>query len=248
MKIKLEWIEFLQNALDKNMIDKIQWFLNNEQYRLFLFDKDLILTCTLDSDSPEAEQFEATYKTTTNMPLDPRDMDGASLQRTKVAPLGWMFQLHSVEFTTAKLDSLYNKDEMGNDLGFVALHLYDADDVEITTTENQGNAVKTIIHWEPNYTFEITGGNLFQGSPPTQDVRLWVIAVPDIPAQFGGDRDFIQGGVNLRRIMCSVIADGRVAKKLEYVEGLKLTKFEIVLKHAAGFQHSAQMLFEIFKQ
>lgn len=247
MNRKLKYVDFITNAEDKNSVANIQWFLESGRYSLFLFDSDLVLVTQIDQDSTQGQDFETNYKQVKNMPLEPKDADGSKLTRGKVAPLGWLYQLHGVDFTTAKLNSAFNQDELGNDLGFATVELYDAQDILITEEVNEGNAVKTVINWEPTHTFEIIGGDYLQGEKPTQDVRLWVIAVPDVPKEYGGDKDFIQGGINLKHIMCSLEADGRVAKKLSYIEGMKLTKMEITLKHPAGYQHSGQMLFEIFK-
>ena len=114
------------------------------------------------------------------------DDGGAQLSRVKVAPSGWSFHYQGTEFETSRLDSIYNKDEAGDDLGFSTIKLYDAAGDEIVT---QGAAdtdcVKTVIDWEPTFDYYIIGGALRMPVATTEDIHAYVIGVPDIPAPNG---------------------------------------------------------------
>lgn len=254
---RLSWQQFKDQVAARNsLIQEVKIYSkkNPEEirtYKLFLYDGQFKAVTFIQADGEmetELNDYLTNYQPNVNKSLEPKDTDGATLRRNKISPLGWMYQMHAIEFTTSKINSFFNQDELGNDLTFVTMKLYDSEDQLITEQTNETNAVKTVIEWEPNHTFEIIAGKFLQTLPPTQDVRLWIIAVPDIPKEYGGDKDFIQGGINLKYFSNVLSADGRVAKKLEYIEGLKLTKIQIVVKHSAGYQHSGQLLFEIFKE
>jgi hypothetical protein len=205
------------------------------------------------TDTTELDDFVSNFKNqnTTNSikPLDPRDSDGSKLNRIKSTRTGWMYQLHSVEFTTGKLNSVYNKDVNGVDLEFATLKLYDVNDVEITVEADEGNAVKTVLAWEAKHDLEVLGGYYFQSAPPLFDCRMYVVAVPDVPAPWGS-KDFITGGLNLKHIPAGTVVDvdGKSAKFLQYNPLAPLTKFEITLIHGVGCNHTGNMAFKIFKE
>lgn len=175
---------------------------------------------------------------------EPRDVTGRKIVRSAITNEGWAAQFHALSFQTSKLNSVYNKDENGNDLGFTSLKLYDANGAEITDAQNEASAVKTVVDWQPNHDFDIVGGQLFQAAAPSEDVYLWVIALPGIL-----NLKFSQGGVNLKLSGGGGIADfdGRASKFMPYNGGMGTNKFRLVIKHSAGFQHELQLVLEIFK-
>lgn len=173
----------------------------------------------------------------------PRDSTGRPITRRAITNDGWHYQLHQLEFTTAKLNSIYNKDENGNDLGFGTIKLFKEDGSEITDQAEENLAVKTQVDWMTNHEMDIIGGQLYQAAPPAQDCRLWIIAAPGIlNLKFG------QGGINLKHAPAggAVNADGRAAKYLP-PSPAGINKFRLIFKHPAGFNHNAMMLFELFK-
>lgn len=173
----------------------------------------------------------------------PRDSTGRPITRRAITNDGWHYQLHQLEFTTAKLNSIYNKDENGNDLGFGTIKLFKEDGSEITDQAEENLAVKTQVDWMTNHEMDIIGGQLYQAAPPAQDCRLWIIAAPGIlNLRFG------QGGINLKHAPAggAVNADGRASKYLP-PSPAGINKFRLIFKHPAGFNHNAMMLFELFK-
>jgi len=181
----------------------------------------------------------------------PTDTDGSPIQRIKTTKTGWHYQPQWLEITTAKYSGgFYNKDYEGNDLGFVTYKIYDNTDTEITSGANEGNAVKTIVDWEPTHDYEIIATKLFQNSIPTTDVRLWAIGLPDVPYAYGGSRIFAEGGINLKHLSTGNAADtdGRSSKMLSYDATNHTNKFRLVIKHDAGVQHTMAMLWEIYKE
>lgn len=185
-------------------------------------------------------------------PIMPTDTDGVPLSRTKITKTGWHFQAQTVEFVTSKLDSLYNHDMAGTDLGYATIKYYDDNDDEITSPTQQNlddDCVKTVIDWEPTHDIEIIGGTLYQSTVPTHDVRVWIIAVPDVSAMYGGSIPFAEGGLNLKHMGTGAIMDldGKTPKLMKYDATYHTNKFRIVAKHTAGDQCPLMIVFKIFE-
>ena len=184
----------------------------------------------------------------------PRDSDGSPLQRIKVTTTGWHYQLHGVEFTTSKLNSIVSKKHDATNWGFTVMKFYKlVNDVETEITGDDlnqtfldANCIKTIIDWEPTFDIDIVGGMLRQISAPSESVDLWIIAAPDIPAQYGGSKLFVSN-LDLRFMGEGLNVDGKAPKFVAYDATYHSGKFRIILRHPAGFQHPLHMVFEIFK-
>lgn len=176
-------------------------------------------------------------------PTPPSDIDNAPLTKLKLAPIGWTFQDHMFEFTTSKLDSVYSKRYDGSDWNFCTMMFYkDVAGVETLITGGeltQGfldtNCIKTIIDIEPNFDYDIIVGEVSSIGALTQDARSWVVAVPDIPAAYGGTKELITGGKNLR-YHTKINLDGKVAKHLAYNSTYHTNKIRTIIRHIAGYQ------------
>lgn len=179
----------------------------------------------------------------------PTDPEGAPIIRTKAAAPGWSLQLHGVEFTTSKIGGIYNGtvDPLTgaeSDLGFATVKLYDAKGNEITTEAGESNCVQTRIDWRTTHDFEIRGAALAQGSKPESVCRLWAIAAPGLANKF-----FSQGGINLQNFDPGqfVTAEGVASKFMSATKPIAgANRMRIILKHAAGLQHTAQLLFYLY--
>ena len=194
--------------------------------------------------------FETNYKPSGNSVLVPSDTDGVHLSRTKITKSGWHYQIHGTEFTSAKLNSVYNKDEDGNDLGFTTIKYYNVNDVELvagTQAELDTDCVKTVFTWEPDQDIDVIGGVLEQPTPTTNDVRLWVTAIPDLPVP-NGSVPFTTGGINLKYISGNIDIDGKTAKTLPYNATYHTNKFRITVRHDAGDKYPVHMLFKIYRE
>lgn len=235
--VKAELIQF---------VDKITYYdiwvnVNNEK-----------VSCIIKKRNPRRKDqidFEDNYKDNTNKSLTSVDSEGSKLSRTKITKTGWSFHMNGVQFVTSTLDSVYNKDDKGNDLGFATMTLYDDQDVEIT---NQATAdtscVKTVIDWEPSFDYEIIGGSIKMAQQTTEDVYMYCIGVPDIPAQLGGSKEFICC-VNMKFIdsHASLKADGRTSKTLKYDPVYHTNKMRLIITHNPGIKCDLLLIFEIFK-
>jgi len=252
--IRVDWATF-KGLVDSGQI-KYKCITTSESYDLYGYDGAFNVKTQIDRgshDQTDVDDYEANYQSGVSV-LAPKDSDGATLNRTKVTKSGHHYQLHCMEFTTSDKNSLYNKDSAGVDLGFCTLKFYNAAGTELTdqatiesTTAGVG-AVKTVLEWEAQHDFGITGAQLFQSSAPSDDVRLFSVGVPDVPKAFGGSVDFIIGGLNLKHLGSGGFRiDGKTAKDLTYVPGQHYTKFQIIMRHAEGVKAAVHPMFDIFK-
>lgn len=202
------------------------------------------------SDNPDATDFLATVESACNQAIVQLDSDKAVMSRVKVAPSGWNFQFRGIEFVTSTVGSLVNKDADMADLSDVTLKLYNTNGDLITDGPTAlTDCVKTIVDVEPPYDIYVAGGKLRMITAPTEDIRLSVIGVPDIPVGSGGSKPFIQN-INLKYVPVTegVNADGRAAKWLQYNATYHTNKIRFILNHPAGFAHPIAIFIEIYKQ
>ena len=179
----------------------------------------------------------------------PKDSDDAMLVRPKAAKSGWTYHLTAPEFKTSELNSLYHKDISGTDLGACTVKYYDISNVELTTQGScDTDCVKTVFSFEPTWDYEIIGGTIKTFNDITVDMRTWVIAVPDIPAAYGGSKVMVQG-VNLKYIDPNngIVADGRASKHMTYSATLHTNKLQVVIKHPAGTKEDIMVAFELYR-
>lgn len=250
-----DWTDFkLVCITRKGLI--LQYEDLGEQYHILGPDAngitwEITLNKALDSGdpNPDAADFEANFKANCNKPISQVDSDGAVMSRTKVAPSGWNFQFRGVEFQTSTLGSVVNKDAQNADLADATLKLYNAAGVEITNPLFALTAVKTVLDIEPPYDIYIAGGKLKFITQPVTDVRVAVIGVPDVPAQLGGSKAFVQN-VNLKFIPAAdgVNADGRAAKWLQYSATYHTNKIRFIVYHDVTVAIPIAVFLELYRQ
>lgn len=178
--------------------------------------------------------------------LGPKDIDNAALYRLKMAPAGWTYQLLSLEVTTSLLNSLVSLHRDGTSRGDATIKFFNASDVELTDqTTMDSTCTKTVFEFEPSYDYEIIGGFVSIADQPVNDVRMWVVAVPDVPAAYGGSK-VMANGPNFK-FKTMIETDGRVAKRLSYDATNHTNKLQFVIKHTAGEQHNLMLNLEFYK-
>lgn len=196
-----------------------------------------------DPASNEQIDFETNYKPKGNKSFS--DSDGSTLQRTKVTETGWQYQLLSFEIETSTENAVYAFDPDGNALSGFTYKMYDSQN---QITNDPLLCVKTIVDFEPTYDYELIGGGMYQKSQPSGNMYYSVIGVPDIPAQYGGSKVFVNSiDTTFIPLNAELKADGRASKKLTYNPNLHTNKLRIVIRHDAGIKHKMLQLFEIFK-
>lgn len=220
----------------------------NGGYLLEAHDVQVSRWCRLQLDTDDIAEYEADYQTAASP--NTSDSQGVMFVRPKITKTGWSSQFHYVEFTTSKLNSIINLDKSGSDTGFCSIKFKDNLNVEILTGLQLTldlSCTQTIVDWEPDFDYEIIGGRLVQAGPPGQDVRLSVVAVPDINQSNGGSVEYVAGGLNLRKLDTGLEMNGRSPRLMVYDADLHTNKFRLKLTHPAGVQHTVGIIFEIFK-
>jgi hypothetical protein len=212
----------------------------------------------IDTSSPltgeqEAAILEYVYQlnsTPKKVKLDePKDADGATMHRAKAAKAGWTYHMTAPEFTTSLLGSLYHKDISLNNLNEASVKFYDANNTELTTQEScDTDCVKTVFVFEPTWDYEIIGGTIKTANDVTDDVRVWVVAVPDVPAAYGGSKIMVQN-VNLKYVDPNngIEADGRASKYMAYSATYHTNKLQLIVRHPAGHKLAMMMAFEVYR-
>ncbi len=234
-------------------VDPSYWF---SLYSDPTFLKDLRLNNILINDGistydmPKSEEY---LGFTNNFNYNNKDIDGAAIVRTKAAKKGWSFWAVPIELTTSKLSGeLYCKDSLGVDIPGITCKIYDGQGAQITTSGDDGvnlsGCEKTVMDFEPAFDFEMIGGALRIHNNPAEDVRLWVVGAPDIPAIYGGSKEFASG-VNLKFLApdSSFEIDGRVTKFVTYSPVTHSGKLRVILKHPAGLALNIQVLIHTYR-
>jgi len=250
--IKLNWTS-LKDFLDNRSLTA-QYTEDANKYYIQAIDGPFTVFAEVDkdpSDLTDLNDWETNYKPLANSSYT--DSNGIPLQRTKITRTGWHYQAHSIELTTSKLASVYNSNIAGTDLGYTSMKFYNSSNVELTAgtqTELDTDCVKTVVSWEPSHDVEVLGGVIFQSTAPTSDTRLWVMAVPDIPAFMGGSVPFLDGGINLRYMGTGQVfdIDGRTPKLMPHNANNHTNKFHLTLTHPAGSQHSIMFVAKVFRE
>ncbi len=195
-------------------------------------------------------QVQATTTTDqTGAPLNQYDVDKALVVRQKAAKSGWTYAATAFEFLTSKLASIVALNYDGTSKSWITIHLFDVGGVEITDPSLVGNAVRTQVDFEPPYDYELIGGEMRITPQLTSDVRFFIIAVPTIPASYGGSKVMAEG-LNLKYLnpgnMFSV--DGRVSKLLSYSATNHTNKLRFLFWHNAGVQENLMITVEHYRQ
>lgn len=189
------------------------------------------------------------------LPEENKDSDGSLIVRKKETKAGWHFQLHSVEISTSTKNGTFSKKLASPtattfslvDTGYITAKYYDAAGNELTEDDNGlfATCVTTVMDWQVDFEMEIIGGLVFQDNPPASDVRLSIVAAPGI-----ANMHFVTGSFNLKHCGSgmAIHADGRASKYISPTVPVPgVNKFRVVASHPAGFQHSFQIVFQLFK-
>lgn len=201
----------------------------------------------------EFDKAEEYLKQLNDFNYNNKDIDGAIIVRSKAAKKGWSFWAVPMEITTATISgNVYSKDSNSVDIPGITCKIYNASGTEITSPGildvNLATCVKTVLDFEPAFDYEMIGGALRINSNPAQDIRLWIVGAPDIPAIYGGSKEFASG-INLKFMApdSSFEIDGRVSKYVTYNATDHRGKLRIILKHPAGLQVNMQIVIHTYR-
>lgn len=250
--MKIEWSKFKSIAVARSL--SIQWIEDSTYYYLTILDSSIKFECQLDknsTDTAELLDFETNFKSSGNQSFS--DIDGIPFFRMKASKKGWSFWAVPIEITTSTIGgSVYCKDSNGNDVPGVTAKIYNDNNVEITVPgvldANLSTCTKTVVDFEPAFDYEMIGGSLRINSNPIQDIRLWIVGAPDIPAIYGGSKEFASG-INLKFMApdSSFEIDGRVTKYVTYNNTTHTGKLRIILKHPAGASVNMQFVIHTYR-
>ncbi len=251
--ISVPWSALRQIAAVKGALQYVE---DANNIYTFLIDGGFAMSSIINKslDATDKEDFEVNFKPTANINLWQSDSDGAQIVRMKAAKRGWAYAAIPIEFKTAEIGSLYSKLADGTNRPGITLKFLDANDNEITQEGlleiNESTIIKTVIDFEPTYDYEVIGGQLRieQDITSAQDCRLWIIAVPDVPAEAGGSKE-MTGGINLRFLapQNSFEVDGRVSKFLQYSPVYHTNKLRFMFKHTAGLKVWIHLTLELYR-
>jgi hypothetical protein len=168
----------------------------------------------------------------------PITSDGRAIVKTSTANRTNNFKLRTFSFQTSSgSGSIHNVNPVNNlDHGDMTLTMYD---VNGSVTLDPTQSVKDVVDFMPTYNYEIIGGfadlpqNLL-GTTPGQ----WFIAaigVPEVPAQYGGQIDFISE-VDIALVTAvRVESDGVSVSYMPYnYAGMNTNKLRFIIKHPIG--------------
>jgi hypothetical protein len=225
--------------------DELSWANNNEVIQ-YISNNSLKIIKNGTEYNTIVEQLSALQGTLVKLD-ESRDSDGVPLQRLKIAANGAKFKTHHIYFKTSDLDSLKERKEDGTSYDYSTLKLFDINGIEITDSANEGDAVKTVVEFEPPFTYEIIGGGIYQASVPASSLIVHAIFAPTIPEAYGGQIHFInEGHLEMMGTGKVVDIDGYVPKKINYDSVNHSGRFNFVFHHAAGLQHELLMFIKIF--
>jgi hypothetical protein len=230
-------------------------------YMTFSDSGGLFETSVLKDGGADQTDVETNFLPYANKNADsPADSDLSVLTRPKITALGWTMQDHYFEFALGTLAStgLYSKNAAGTDFGFSTMRFYEsvagvetliAGGNELSQTYLTANAIRTDVLWEMTNDIDVISGELRFAADITVDVRMWVVVVPDVPALYGGSKELITGGRNLRMIQAKTpfFIEGRTVKHLVYDATYHTNKFQMVYRHPAGFNDTISMTIGLYK-
>ena len=207
---------------------------------------------TQEQNDIDKADFEANYKPTANLPIEPKTADGRIDVHHTIVNRLQNLNLRVFSFKTSYSGSLHNvnpvTEDSYNDIEYM---LYDSSGSLITDPTLSGSAVKTVIDFEPHYDYEIVGGftdlpeTLHMGS--TDQWFIGGVGVPDLPPEMYGSIAYISE-VNIEAVQTSrVESDGRATSYLPYkLYGYPTNKIRFYIKHPPGAQERFQIYLELF--
>lgn len=196
----------------------------------------------------------------------PKDANGAPVFRRIVTKLNWYYSPHSLDWTTSKYKSLYNRKHDGNgiddgtDPGDGWLQFYDANGDELIKGQNETDeeyqarldtdCIKTVGSFEKRESYDIQGAVLYMQDVPVDRAYLWCVFAPDIPYEYGGSKPFMGRGMNLQMMAAKVPHpfDAISASTINYEPIYHSGKISCIVKHAAGAKIGLQIVFVAYEE
>jgi hypothetical protein len=230
-------------------------------YTVFAIDKNIAYTCNIwYTNAPDGSEytqtqndldrtdFETNYQSTSNSAIEQRSTDGRAVIRNTYASVSKYYHIRAFSFNTASSGSLVNNDPNDVAYGDMSYTMYD---VNGAVTSTNALAVKTVLDFEPHWNYEIIGGKIDIPSAVSGSVgnQWWlaVMAVPDLPTNYGGSVDFVSK-LNMETVMGNRIeVDGRATTLLKYSATYHTNKIRFIFWHPLGGSQRFQIYIDLFK-
>lgn len=262
----MDWSIFKQIMTDKKCC--LQYIELIGSYELFFIDEHVRYECRIlkdPTDTTDLDDFLNNFKSNANKKIGiALDESNRPFSKIVTTSENWVYSPRSLDFYTSKYKSLYNRDhngagiDDGTDHGDALMKFFDASGTEMVKEESESDeefqvrltasCVKTYVDFEPTFDYDIFGCKLMIENAPSSRAYLWAIAVPDVPKAYGGSKEFMGGGMNLKMMetKCIAYTDGKSSKILKYDPTYHTNKIRIIVKHSAGEQIGLQMIYDFY--
>lgn len=277
MKVNIGWDEFKNFVATKGV--PVQYLSLSNKYYVSAFDGTYSVFLELyKNGNPEVVDFEDNYKADGNknvkLSLTEADSETGGLKFTpRYQKPGWLQQLFEVEFETATLNSIHEKDIANVDIGWSSLKFYkDVATVETEWTpadqaDLTANCIRTDFLWMPTVDYQLLAGKIVPLTAVAQDVYVWGVGI-DLDTPYGGPQVvFAEGGINMAYVDAKkpVGLDGKGAPFLYYDKvktgedaegnpiftalpaGVGSNRMRFIVRHPVGLGYRMQVIFEIFR-
>jgi hypothetical protein len=257
------WTQWKAVQYSKGLI--YQYEETNTEYTIWGYDGPEVHICTIykgsvpdgvlpsysqETNDAALEEWEEDYKAAGNWPLEKKEPDGRTIVRISTAVPGRRYRLRAFYFKTCDPATLRNGSANGVDLGDVVMKCYDDEDDELAGPDFS-TAVKTVLQFEALVDIEMIGGWMVVDSSlagGTSDAWwISVLAAPDVPAEYGGNIDYVNEA-NLEMLTNNqVTMDGRASAVVKYDPVYHSGKLLFIIKHPAGVSKRFQVFVEHFR-
>lgn len=259
------WSGLKSSMVSKNLQTRLQWLVEGDVYKIFLFDQPMNLATSIKITKPKNSDqfdFESNYKSNGNAILNLFDSDQSQVTKPKTTKTGWHFEPRCISWVTGSYNSLHNVKHTGADHGDATLKFWDTNRNEILRSSYASDGLYqaaltlncrfTVMDWWPQVDIDIIGGVLFVKNVVAASAYGYIIGAPAIPAFLGGNVAFNTGGFDFSFFYQLGGAgqfknDGRGVKTLVYDPIYRSNEMRFLLEHPAGYNAGIMIMYEEFK-
>lgn len=179
------------------------------------------------------------------------DEQGRQIVRTAAGQKGWTYLSHCIEIETSKLGGVVSDFFTGSSDSGLSIKFYNASNVELITQQDIDNdCVRTEVIIKPDHDYEIIGGNIYQHTRPTQDIRLWVMGgIPELGNNYL--KEMVRN-LNLKFLSEHnfIETDGRASKYMrKTTTGVpyNTNQLKLIFRHPAGVKQQLMIILEYYR-
>lgn len=234
--MKIGWknlSDFIKNTKLYNFVNYIELI---DGHYVWIYYQGETFSCMLSKGTHEYEEFENDIMPLSILKSDIAN-DGQTLTKIRHVMDGRYLNIMFVVFTTSTL-------EHNDTTGYFKVCMLDEEDKETT---NSDDAVKTIVDFEPPFTYEAYGGGI-QTLEDMKNESYYVSAImlPHIPEEQGGMVYNIRNKL-LVQPREEIFRGGFGAVELPYDATLHTNCIRIMMEHAKGEKNKFQLEMQYYK-